>query len=117
MSPCLRGESLRSHFDDSLSDPLLATFQNVITELAKRDIEEMTRDFEHDTELAEWRKIGRREALRRKSSACAGRRRSPSASAVLDSNGLAALDYDHASVAIGSSPRRLKGSSYFVPLC
>eukprot|EP00972_Heterocapsa_arctica_P091292 13469795-Heterocapsa_arctica.AAC.1 len=49
--------------------------RQLITALAAKDIEQLLAEIDQDVEMAEWRKIGKREALRRRATAWADRGR------------------------------------------
>jgi hypothetical protein len=88
--------SLAAHFD-STSCTLLPTFHELLQDLANNDIQAMLHSMEVDTERPEWKKVGMKETLRRRSSAWATKRKMTSSFAVLDSHGVAAADLGHAS--------------------
>jgi hypothetical protein len=72
------------------------TFHTLLTELTNKDTQEMIDSMNADAERAAWRKLGTREAIRRRAAAWAPRKRTTSAFAVLDPQGKAAADHDQA---------------------
>jgi endonuclease/exonuclease/phosphatase family metal-dependent hydrolase len=70
---------------------------NHITLLSSSNIEQMRNELEADPSIAEWKKIGRREALRRRATAWASSRRRTSTFTILDQGEAPATSAGHAS--------------------
>jgi hypothetical protein len=84
--------SLSGHLSSDLIT-ILDSFHDHLSELAVADTKAMLDSMRNDTERAAWRKLGLREALRRRAAAWAPKRRSTSAFAVLDETGTAAAEH------------------------
>jgi endonuclease/exonuclease/phosphatase family metal-dependent hydrolase len=69
---------------------------NHITELSRSNIESMRNELEADHATAEWKKIGKREAMRRRATAWTSERRRVSTFTILDSAGAPATSVTHA---------------------
>jgi exonuclease III len=67
-----------------------------ITELSNNNLDLMRAELEGDTSIAEWKKIGKREALRRRASAWTTTRRRTSTFTILDMAGAPATSVTHA---------------------
>jgi endonuclease/exonuclease/phosphatase family metal-dependent hydrolase len=78
----------------SITNP--TALHNHITELSSTNIEHMRNELEADPSIAEWKKIGRREALRRRATAWASTRRRTSTFSILDPEGAPATSASHA---------------------
>ena len=68
---------------------------NHITELSCTNIDDMRMELEADSSIAEWKKVGKREALRRRASAWSSSRRRTSTFAILDCKGAPAISAAH----------------------
>jgi endonuclease/exonuclease/phosphatase family metal-dependent hydrolase len=71
-------------------------FHQLLTDLTNQDTQAMIDSMNADTERAAWKKLGVREALRRRAAAWAPQKRTTSAFAVLDAQGRAAADHEQA---------------------
>jgi endonuclease/exonuclease/phosphatase family metal-dependent hydrolase len=74
---------------------LYAELHNHITELSRTNIDDMRAELESDPSIAEWKKIGKRESLRRRATAWATSRRRTSTFTILDSRGAPATSTEH----------------------
>jgi endonuclease/exonuclease/phosphatase family metal-dependent hydrolase len=72
------------------------SFHELLAELTMKDTSDMLDSINADPEQAAWRKVGVREALRRRAAAWAPKRKITSAFAVLDASGTAAADHQQA---------------------
>ena len=68
---------------------------NHITELSSMNIDDMRAELEGDPSIAEWKKVGKRESLRRRASAWASSRRRTSTFTILDRDGAPATSTAH----------------------
>jgi hypothetical protein len=89
--------SLRPLFCEA-SGELSPAFHDFVSDLARNTIDEQIASLEHDTERAEWRKLGQREALKRRAAAWAPRRRLISSFSIVAPDMQAASDQQHAAI-------------------
>jgi hypothetical protein len=92
----LRAYPRLSQYFDAETFSLNPSFAGFITDLANTDITDQLAAIEKDPLRAEWKKLGLREAARRRAAAWTDRRRSVSTFAVLHDDGSAAADYNEA---------------------
>jgi hypothetical protein len=90
---CRAFPGLSDFFDSAPFELRMDSFLPFLQTLAQTQLAEMTRALEADARMTEWKRIGKRDALRRRAAVWATRRRSASTFAILDSQGIPAPDY------------------------
>jgi hypothetical protein len=82
-------------FDEAACE-VTPEFHQFLLDLSRHTTQEQAASLEADTTRAEWKKLGQREALKRKVAAWSPRRRAISSFTILDDNARAASDQMHA---------------------